>query len=111
MYREKRAERVALRRSSNSARCTIAPNLEPNTLVASRGTRSAGEGRRTSACFFQLTFPLSRLRFINWSLRNQYDDKGELILPRPRGSDKDEEMFLAYVSDKRRRWRTSYPDF
>ena len=41
---------------------------------------------------------MSHFRFIAWKLRNQYDKEGQLVEPRPRGEDVDEERFLAWVS-------------
>lgn len=34
---------------------------------------------------------------MNWSLMNHYDDKGEMVMPRPRGKEVDEERFLRWV--------------
>ncbi|KAJ9104277.1 hypothetical protein QFC20_004559 [Naganishia adeliensis] len=33
-------------------------------------------------------------RFMNWALMNKYDEKGEMVMPRPRGKEVDEERFL-----------------
>ncbi|KAJ9115883.1 hypothetical protein QFC22_005026 [Naganishia vaughanmartiniae] len=45
--------------------------------------------------------PLSK--FMNWALMNQYDEKGEMIMPRPPGKAQDEERFLkwCYISWER----------
>ncbi len=49
--------------------------------------------------------PLIRIaRFLNWKLRNEYDDEDNLVLPRPRGSEQDEERFAAW-----REGRTGFP--
>lgn len=36
-------------------------------------------------------------RFMNWALMNKYDEKGEIVMPRPRGKEVDEERFLRWV--------------
>jgi cryptochrome len=34
---------------------------------------------------------------MNWALMNHYDEKGEMVMPRPRGKEVDEERFLRWV--------------
>lgn len=34
---------------------------------------------------------------MNWALMNHYDEKGEMIMPRPRGKEADEEKFIRWV--------------
>lgn len=36
-------------------------------------------------------------RFMNWTLMNHYDENGEMIMPRPRGKEADEEKFIRWV--------------
>lgn len=36
-------------------------------------------------------------RFMNWALMNHYDENGEMIMPRPRGKEADEEKFIRWV--------------
>ncbi|KAJ9107732.1 hypothetical protein QFC21_001192 [Naganishia friedmannii] len=45
--------------------------------------------------------PLSK--FMSWALMNHYDEKGEMIMPRPQGKAQDEERFLrwCYISWER----------
>ena len=42
--------------------------------------------------------------FIDWGLRNEYDDEGNEIKPRPKGDEEDEERFAAW-----REGRTGFP--
>lgn len=34
---------------------------------------------------------------MNWALMNHYDEKGEMIMPRPRGKEADEDKFIRWV--------------
>jgi hypothetical protein len=34
---------------------------------------------------------------MNWALMNHYDERGEMIMPRPRGKEADEEKFIRWV--------------
>ena len=43
-------------------------------------------------------------RFMNWALMNHYDEKGEMIMPRPRGKEADEQKFTKWVRVVQRDW-------
>lgn len=43
-------------------------------------------------------------RFMNWSLMNEYDQKGEMIMPRSMGNARDEERLQAWKEG-----RTGFP--
>ena len=49
---------------------------------------------------------LTKIRFIDWGLQNQYDEEGNEITPRPTkpGDEEDEERFAAW-----REGRTGFP--
>lgn len=52
----------------------------------------------------ELWLRLTGFRFIDWGLQNQYDEQGDQIVPRPMGSEEDEERFAAW-----REGRTGFP--
>lgn len=43
-------------------------------------------------------------RVMDWDLQNEYDDKGEMVIPRPRGDERAEEWFEKWSTG-----RTGFP--
>jgi len=59
---------------------------------------------RGNHAFYEIFMSRADDSFIDWGLRNEYDDEGNEIKPRPKGDEEDEERFAAW-----REGRTGFP--